>query len=796
MIFCMGCMEQTPDDMQVCPHCGYARGTPPREAFHIAPETILHGRYIVGRVLGFGGFGVTYIGWDAQLERKVAIKEFLPTTLATRMPGSTAVTVYGGTRSEQSAQFDEGLTRFIDEAQRLAKFNGLPGIVDIFDSFAENNTAYIIMQFLEGRDVKDVLKTEGPLPYDRALPIILTVAETLGQVHAQGIIHRDISPDKLPDMTAMSVGEATKILTDVALPYYLNPQFSDTFDAGLVTGTNVWRDDASGKMEVVVFISVGKESEQEATFAGGSFLPLGWTADGFAVALKPSASSDYVHCSLMTKSDFDAGLSTSGGHGFGDGNFEYMWIAQVDFPNFIHMEILNNGSGYDPYIDGEYCFTYQIDKRNNVGEYLNPATAFGQTAWVSFSNHVPEVTSVTVGDLDLTNNRFYYTLNGNFKKGEVYWYVIDNGGYSTIRCNADGVLLVENFRGYGESDDDFYARYALMSDPKSIMLMRYDNTEFSEDGSARYTFSRFGVYAGQSVQNMPDVAGMPVAQALGILQDAGIWPNITSDFSETVPAGHVISLGINSISAEVEIRFSRGPESAYQGATPQPLFLGFVRVYDYDKNPGVLYWAPESDDYYVSSRWRADGYGEATNPYGGHSLRDGNRWSQPISVMDGLLTSGDLGDTRPSNASFTLRHAVEYSANDYGTRESVYYDYDKPVRLTVAREKFIDSVTKDGDDYVIKSPTVDEVGYVGAILATSSPNEWGGRNSTGRHMNLHSYSWEDRGVIVTKDYLTDWEGTVEDLDKVLIYYTESYTVNPDGSVDMRIVYDEYVLNNR
>ena len=160
MLFCMGCFEKFDDGLAICPHCGYVRGTPPREAYHMPPEGILRGRYIVGRVLGYGGFGVTYIGFDAQLERKVAIKEFLPSALATRMPGHTAITVYGG---ESTEQFKDGLVRFVDEAQRLAKFNGLPGIEDIYDSFAENNTGYIVMQYLEGRDIKDILKSDVSL---------------------------------------------------------------------------------------------------------------------------------------------------------------------------------------------------------------------------------------------------------------------------------------------------------------------------------------------------------------------------------------------------------------------------------------------------------------------------------------------------------------------------------------------------------------------------------------------------------------------------------------------------------
>ncbi len=191
---CAGCMAEINDWEENCPQCGYVKGTPPKEAYHMPPETVLHARYIIGRVLGYGGFGVTYIGWDAQLERKVAVKEFLPSTFATRMPGYTEVTVYGG---EATEQFEAGLSRFVDEAKRLAKFNGIPGIVDIYDTFVENNTAYIVMEFLQGQDVKEIINANGRMEYEDAREIVLKICDTLEPVHQEGIIHRDISPDNI-----------------------------------------------------------------------------------------------------------------------------------------------------------------------------------------------------------------------------------------------------------------------------------------------------------------------------------------------------------------------------------------------------------------------------------------------------------------------------------------------------------------------------------------------------------------------------------------------------------------------
>ena len=191
---CLGCMEEYSGEYEVCPNCGYAEDTPAKEPYHITPGVVLQGKYIVGRVLGYGGFGVTYLGYDNILKRKIAIKEYLPTDFSTRMPGETKLTVYSGAAGEQ---FTAGLKSFVEEAHRLAKFNSLPGIVDIYDSFSENNTGYIIMEYLEGKTVKEMLKENGTFTFERAKEIVLAVLAPLKEVHKEGIIHRDIAPDNI-----------------------------------------------------------------------------------------------------------------------------------------------------------------------------------------------------------------------------------------------------------------------------------------------------------------------------------------------------------------------------------------------------------------------------------------------------------------------------------------------------------------------------------------------------------------------------------------------------------------------
>ena len=187
-------MELFGDEFEICPHCGYIVGTHAEEAIHIEPGTLLYDRYIVGKVLGYGGFGVTYLGWDGKLEQKVAIKEYLPGEFSTRMPGQSQVTVFNGEKNEQ---FHDGLKKFVEEAKHLAKFQNEQGIVKIFDSFEENDTAYIIMEFLDGETLTEYLKREKTIPEDVAVAMLMPVMESLQTVHEKGLLHRDIAPDNI-----------------------------------------------------------------------------------------------------------------------------------------------------------------------------------------------------------------------------------------------------------------------------------------------------------------------------------------------------------------------------------------------------------------------------------------------------------------------------------------------------------------------------------------------------------------------------------------------------------------------
>ena len=149
----------------------------------------------VGRALGQGGFGITYLAWDLNLEMPVAIKEFLPTDFASRASAQLHVTPYG---EDGAANFELGLEAFEGEARALARCNAQPGVVDVLSYFRENGTGYIVMHYLRGRTLRDHLRARGlPLPFEEAAAIVRPVLDALQEVHRLGLVHRDISPDNI-----------------------------------------------------------------------------------------------------------------------------------------------------------------------------------------------------------------------------------------------------------------------------------------------------------------------------------------------------------------------------------------------------------------------------------------------------------------------------------------------------------------------------------------------------------------------------------------------------------------------
>ena len=191
---CWNCFKTLQEGLEVCPYCGDPMSEGTDEPRYLKPGTVLMQRYTIGKVVGAGGFGITYAAWDEVLQQKVAIKEYMPGEFSTRAPGQTEVSVYGGEKEEQ---YETGMAKFFNESRRLAAFENTPGIVKIYNSFEENRTAYIVMEFLEGETLSERLKREGKLSEADALNIMLPILQALDEVHHQGILHRDIAPNNI-----------------------------------------------------------------------------------------------------------------------------------------------------------------------------------------------------------------------------------------------------------------------------------------------------------------------------------------------------------------------------------------------------------------------------------------------------------------------------------------------------------------------------------------------------------------------------------------------------------------------
>ena len=167
--------------------------------FYLEPGTVLHAQYRINGVIGQGGFGITYDGTDLKLNMHVAIKEYFPNPMANRQ---ITVSMEVSCNANTKGLYEKGMKNFLEEARNMAKYAGEENFVAVHDYFAENNTAYIIMEFVEGQNLKQYLRRNGRLPMDTVMAIAMPVMNALEKIHDRGMIHRDISPSNimiLPD---------------------------------------------------------------------------------------------------------------------------------------------------------------------------------------------------------------------------------------------------------------------------------------------------------------------------------------------------------------------------------------------------------------------------------------------------------------------------------------------------------------------------------------------------------------------------------------------------------------------
>ena len=213
-MYCYNCMNEIKEG-SFCTSC-MQENVDKSATHHLKPGTKLGNKYIVGNVIGEGGFGITYIGLDTTLDIRVAIKEYYPNGRANRNHEATnEITV----PSEQNQDFfQKGKEKFLMEARSIAKFNQQKGIVDVRDYFEENGTAYIIMEYLEGLTLGEYVKQNGNIDAKQLFILMRPIMKSLSKMHSAGIIHRDISPDNIMYMK----DDTLKLMDFGAARYFLN----------------------------------------------------------------------------------------------------------------------------------------------------------------------------------------------------------------------------------------------------------------------------------------------------------------------------------------------------------------------------------------------------------------------------------------------------------------------------------------------------------------------------------------------------------------------------------------------
>ena len=191
---CYHCFREKNQEDIVCPYCGFdLKENEEQYPVALRAGTVLNGRYLVGRVLGQGGFGITYLAFDKTLNARVAVKEYMPNEIAVRTGADVSVAV-----ESRSEDFAYGRERFQEEARTLARFIGQPGIAGVTDTFDENGTSYFVMDYIEGISFKAYIANQGgKISAQEALDVMIPVLRALSAVHAEGYIHRDVTPDNI-----------------------------------------------------------------------------------------------------------------------------------------------------------------------------------------------------------------------------------------------------------------------------------------------------------------------------------------------------------------------------------------------------------------------------------------------------------------------------------------------------------------------------------------------------------------------------------------------------------------------
>ena len=232
--YCYGCMAQLPSGQTVCPVCGRDNSIFVNPGTALPEGTILAGKYLIGRILGQGGFGITYLGYDPALKVRLAIKEYFPAGIAIRTADSFRVTTVSDPRKAEG--YRRGCDEFQAEAQRLAQIDS-PNIVKVRDYFRENGTSYIVMNYLDGNSLsEETIVCRGRIPWQRVSALFKPLIPEIDKLHARHMIHRDIKPDNLRVVKDPDGTERLVLLDFGSARNFVSSEITQTYTAMITKG--------------------------------------------------------------------------------------------------------------------------------------------------------------------------------------------------------------------------------------------------------------------------------------------------------------------------------------------------------------------------------------------------------------------------------------------------------------------------------------------------------------------------------------------------------------------------------
>ncbi len=500
---CESCFGEIDAGLEICPLCGYDKNKPSLVTGCLPPNTILIGKYLIGKVLGKGGFGITYLAYDISRKMKVAIKEYMPDSLAYRSPGMTLMSTYQGEKEEA---FKIGAEKFYDEAKTIARFNGHPNIINVQEFFYENNTAYFVMEYIEGIDLKKyVAQKGGKISEEEILNIILPLMNALIVVHSVGVLHRDISPDNIYIATDGTVklldfGAARQVLGEQSksLSVVLKPGFAPIEQYQTRGKQGAWTDIYSlaatmyycltGEIPEASMDRMEEDKLQPLSQLGVEVTPE------FEEALSKALSVRSIN-RFQTINDFKVALNKK---------------TEETIPLLLGGE----GASADSVVSQEISETVAISKANK----------FSFIPLIKKSK-IKVISAAVVAILLLGTGTF--ALYGNKKNDKSP----NGGGGNNLKTNS---IISTNLNETNNSNSQLNSDSVSMDGSNSII----NSSSLSDNIST-------GLTSSTTVEVVvPNVIGLISYDAMSNIQKAGLKSSAAEQFSDTVVKGKVVSQSV------------------------------------------------------------------------------------------------------------------------------------------------------------------------------------------------------------------------------------------------------------